>query len=554
MNKLLFLSVLFSNVFHSACIATTEITDSPFYTEALENPLIQIANMRYEGAFIFDSGEFGFSTMHDAEGGMAYAPPKPSAPYGSIFASGNYARGGVSEWAIPQIVKSNNVNDLNMSEQPLQPFVDVKNRAKDRRVPMGYFADLLWLENQLLYSEHNYYPASNVDLNKLGVLREADNLQGSLAAGYFRVNTLSGEESLNSYTANASSGWMSKIPEEWQIALGGTHLLGPADGWNIEGRFAAGPSVFSFNPETDVLSKEPNALIGSNALVDYATENPITEIGIVGGEYTNAPSDLWNSMSFVHFGFIPRGSRTLMLVGNQWGIDGDIGYKITQDEGTGALCGGPCSFDSDDEANYYWLIDLKDVFDARSGHRRYDSIVPYAYGPLPLPFQQDKDGNQRMNNLRGGAFDADTGILYLQIKGGDPRPTYELRPVMVAYTFDTSTEYPVPLKPTWTQVGGEEANYTKGPTLTVSCRNCSSKSVDVNWEMPTISTTGSPVNVDHFRLHYENVDLPYYNQKRNQRIGVTVGGNDTHHAQELSPGKWRVTIRAISSDGVPSKL
>ena len=527
--------------------ATTEV----IYPEVLDNPLIQMANMVYEGAFIIESTQFGYSRMFDAEGGMAYAPPKPLAPNGSIFASGNFANGGVSEWAIPQLSKSDNINLLNLVEQPLQEFVDISHRAEHERVPMGYFADLLWLDNQLVYSEHNYYPASNLELHKMGVLRDASNLQDSVAGGYFRVNTLSGEEPENSYTAESASGWMSEVPEEWQSVLEGTHLLGPADGWNIEGRFAAGPSVFAFNPQVDALNKEPDSILGSSVLVDYATENPLRTIGIVGDPYVNAPSDLWNSMSFVHFGFIPEGSRTLMLVGKQWGIDDDIGYKIVQDNGQ--LCAGPCPFKSDDHDNYYWLIDLQDVYDAKNGLRRYDSIVPYAYGVLPLPFQLDSEGNDSVNDLKGGAYDADTGTVYLQIRSADRRPTFEHRPVVAAYSFDIDTEYEVPTKPVWTSVAGTTLDSEEAVQLTVSCEECSSGLVEVYWSMPTVGTTDKSIVIDHYRLHFENLDLDYYNAKRHQRIGVSVAGNETSHVQELSPGNWRVTIRAISSDSVPSE-
>ena len=521
------------------------------YPDVLDNPLVQIANMVYEGAFIIESTNFGYSSMYDAEGGMAYAPPKPLAPNGSIFASGNFAIGGVSEWAIPPLSKSDNINLLNLVEQPLQEFVDIAHRAEHERVPMGYFADLLWLDNQLIYSEHNYYPASNLELHKMGVLRDASNLQNSVAGGYFRVNTLSGEEPENSYTAESSSGWMSEVPEEWQSVLEGTHLLGPADGWNIEGRFAAGPSVFAFNPQADALTKEPDSILASSVLVDYATESPLRTIGIVGDPYVNAPSDLWNSMSFVHYGFIPEGSRTLMLVGKQWGIDDDIGYKIVQDNGH--LCSGPCPFKSDDHANYYWLIDLQDVYDAKQGLRRYDSIIPYAYGVLPLPFQQDNEGNASVNDVKGGTYDADTGTVYLQIGSADRRPTYEPRPVVAAYSFDIDTEYEVPTKPVWTSVAGATLDSDEAVQFTVSCEECSSELVEVYWSMPTVGTTDKSIVIDHYRLHFENLNLDYYNAERHQRIGVSVAGNKTSHAQELSPGDWRVTIRAISSDSVPSE-
>ena len=551
MKKHYSLIALYISSLFTATIESAELSHSPAEAELLTYPLVQIANMRYQGAFVLDARTFGSSSLHDAEGGMAYAPPKPTAPNGSIFATGNYVKGGISEWAIPQIVNSEDVNELNMSEEPLQEFSDVKERAQKRRVKMGYFADLLWLDNQLLYSEHNYYPASKTNSHKMGVLRDADDLNSSEAAGYFSINALSGEEKPKSYTAKASSGWMSEIPAQWQSALAGTHLFGPADGWNIEGRFAAGPSVFSFNPEKDVLSTTPKAVVDSNALVDYSTEYPMTEIGIVGGNYINAPSDLWNSMSFVHFGLIPADSRTLMLVGNQWGLDGDIGYKITQN--TGELCGGPCPFNSSDLSNYYWLIDLKDVVSARNGNRRYDSITPYAYGPLPLPFQKNREGLDTTNRLRGGAYESTTDTLYLQIRAGDPRPEYDKRPVMAVFNFDTTVDYPVPKKPIWNKIAGKIPRSNRAPTFSVQCTSCKNKSIEVSWNLPTESSGEQQPHIDHYRLHYENVNLGYKNTKRNQRIGVTVPGNVTKHVQTLSPGNWRVTIRAISSDGVPSE-
>lgn len=74
--------------------------------------------MQYEGAFVFSSRNIGSSTMHDAEGGMAFAPPKGTAPNGSIYALGNYVRGGVAEWAIPDLLKSTELNELSIVEQP----------------------------------------------------------------------------------------------------------------------------------------------------------------------------------------------------------------------------------------------------------------------------------------------------------------------------------------------------------------------------------------------------------------------------------------------------
>jgi len=86
---------LLLGLLQSACVAKSAPLDSSKYVEKYaevwDSPLIQIANLEYEGAFIISSSEFGFSTMNDAEGGMAYATPKSTAPRGSLFASGNFA-------------------------------------------------------------------------------------------------------------------------------------------------------------------------------------------------------------------------------------------------------------------------------------------------------------------------------------------------------------------------------------------------------------------------------------------------------------------------------
>ncbi len=108
--------------------------------------------------------------------------------------------------------------------------------------------------------------------------------------------------------------------------------------------------------------------------------------------------------------------------------------------------------------------------------------------------------------------------------------------------------------PKWTQVAGSVPSSATSPTFEVSCQSCDSQQVEVSWQIPTVDTAGNQIIIDHFRVYYEKVDLPYSNRERNQRIGVTVSGSESQLVQNLSPGNWRVTIRAVSSDGVPSVL
>lgn len=551
MRKNWYLCALFLTI--AACSQANRIDARALSGKALGFPLLYLPNMEYQGAFVLSSAPIGFSRLYDAEGGMAYRSASAAATRGSLFVSGNYVTGGVAEFAIPELVKTTSIDSLPVSETVIQPFSPVVDRSQGN---LDYLSDLLWLDGHLIYSVHNYYPASDLSGHQVGVIPNAGNLATAESGRLVRINARSGTESSNSYTVSQSSGWFAPIPTDWRELLGGTHLFGPADGWSVAGRMAAGPSVFAFDPQRDLLGQSVKSVVPSRPLIDYSTENPLDLLGLVGGQYVNAPSDLWNSMSFIHFGYIFPGTRTLMLVGNHWGADDDIGYKLARLNKS--PCSGPCPYKQDDASNYYWLIDLRDVVSAVQGRIQYDSIMPYAYGRLDLPFQKTRDGKKSMNPLVGGAFDESAGMVYLQLRGADTRPEYEQRPVFVAYKANMNKIFSAPRPPEWLAVAGAPPTDQSRPVFKVKCGrasgNCKSSEVALSWATPRSDVAGLPVVVDHYRVHFENKSLRYANSVRHQRVGVTVPGDVTELTQNLVPGKWQVTIRAIAAGNVPSRI
>jgi hypothetical protein len=523
-------------------------------SKVLSYPLLYWPNLEYQGAFVLSSSGSGVSSLHNAEGGMTYAPPTAGAPNGSVYVSGNFVKGGIAQFSVPSLVKSYSLNDLPVSDNILQPFTAVIDRE---RADLNYLSDLLWLNGSLLFSAHAYYPASDLSKHKVGIIENASNLAAYQPVRLGRgINSYSGVEGASKREAAVSAGWFSKIPGEWQAVLGGTHLFGPADGWSVAARAAPGPSVFSFTPEDSLLRNKTRNVAPSYPLVDYTDSSPLDHRGRVGGPYVNPPSDLWNSMSFIRFGFIFPRTRTLMLVGNHWGLDNDIGYKIPKPDGR-PPCAGPCPFVDGDQSNYYWLLDLRDVVQAMSGRKRFDSIKPYAYGKMIMPFQQGRSDSFELVRLVGGTYDEVHNRVYFQLRGADTRPQYDQRSVFVSYSANMNTSYSPPEKPSITAVSGMTLRNEKKAIYRVRCKGnkkCNSVAVKIGWNPVRYDTTGKAVNIDHYRVHFRSTAIDYDNRKRNKRIGVSVPGDRTSLLQEVAPGDWIVTVRAITDKNIPSGI
>ena len=215
-----------------------------FVSSTQAQPLLDISQIQYEGAFRLPTTTFGNSSMNSAQGALAYNPANHS-----IFIVGHVQQQAIAEFKIPELVLSNQLTDLNMAEDPLQGFVSVLNRrigstqqTLDRIGGMALFEGPQGPE--LLINAYMYYDASvSVDQSML-VVRNANDLNNSVVDGAFVVSGGPGH----------TAGWISPVPRSWQEALDGTHITGQSSGMPIIGRTSVGPAAFSFDPY-DVVGK-----------------------------------------------------------------------------------------------------------------------------------------------------------------------------------------------------------------------------------------------------------------------------------------------------------
>ncbi|MFO0571415.1 MAG: hypothetical protein U0263_37645, partial [Polyangiaceae bacterium] len=92
-------------------------------------------------------------------------------------------------------------------------------------------------------------------------------------------------------------------------------------------------------------------------------------------------------------------------------------------------CGGYCANDANDYAHFYWFWDVADLIAVKNGQKQPYDVQPYAYGEFPTPFKSREIG--------GGAFDAATGLLYLNVLNADhDQGTYAVPPLVVVYKIE----------------------------------------------------------------------------------------------------------------------
>lgn len=372
-------------------------------------PRLKISDLQYQGAFRLSQGTFGDSSLNYSQGPIAY-----HATRHSLFIVGHAHHQAIAEFAIPGLVVSDKVEDLNRVEQPLQAFSTVLNRTSDGNPQsMNRVGGLYVTDGKLIVNVYEYYDAPGDNTHTTLVIEDVDNIADSSIQGYFSMSGLA-----------HASGWISEIPSEWQILFGNSHLTGFSSGIPIIGRTSVGPAAFGFDPDSIGLA---GTMINTEAFQNFSLQNRLHE-DLSNSDLDN---DLWTHLSAATYGFIVPGTRTYLTVGSSGGHDSGVGYKITQDNGN--LCGGYCSYESADNSSYYWLWDTLDWLRVKEGELEAHEVRPYAFGPFPNPLD-----NGRMNAIGGGAYDTENGLLYLSLQRADNQAgTYSNPPIIAAYAFLT---------------------------------------------------------------------------------------------------------------------
>lgn len=377
-----------------------------------ELPLLSMKDFQYAGAFRLPSRKFGASDLNFSQGPIAFNPDRRS-----LFIVGHAHQQAIAEFAIPELVDSTVLTELNMAGDPIQPFASILNRASGGN-PEGNnrIGGMLYVSGpsgpELLVNAYEYYDAPGDNTVSILVVRDAHDLAKSEVDGYFEVQGRPGH----------TAGWMSPIPDQWRSVLGGDFLTGNSSGIPIISRTSVGPSAFVFDPLDIVGKKSVATPISTTKLLDFSLADRLHE------DLSNKSrqNDLWNHLSRAIYGIIVPGTRTYATFGHSGGNESGVGYKIVQDNGR--RTGGYSSFAIKDNYHYYWFWDVNDLVRVRAGEIKPHDVRPYEYGIFRTPFA---DSSHR---LGGGTFDPSTGRIYLTAQKADRKQgSYANPPVVMAY-------------------------------------------------------------------------------------------------------------------------
>ncbi|MBU2946536.1 T9SS type A sorting domain-containing protein [Zobellia uliginosa] len=380
-----------------------------------ELPLFSMPQLTYEGAFRISSHSNGVSNLNYNQGPIAY-----NYENHSLYIVGHSHHQAIAEYAIPEIIKSETLSELNMVETPIQVFSSVLTKTNDGNPQKINSVGGMYYVNhggqaKLIVNGYEYYDAPADNTMTTVIIEDANAIETSPVSGYYSFKGGAGH----------TSGWISPVPEAWKEALEGSHITGQSSGIPIISRASVGPSAFSFE-----MSDALNAVtsIETNTLLDFSLSNPLNK-DLSNESKTN---NIWTHLSRATYGFIVPGTRTYLTLGNSGGHESGVCYKCTQDNGN--LCGGYCPPVASDRYQYYWLWDMNDLMAVKNGTLKAYEVMPYNHGLFESPFQET--GNK---GIGGGSFDPSTGNLYLTIQSGDmEQGTYSNPPVVAVYNTNGS--------------------------------------------------------------------------------------------------------------------
>ena len=399
--QLFYLSVLYILV---NCVSNVTATAIP-----LESPTIAIGNIKlsYKGAFRLPMEESGESRMAYSQGTFTLSSDKKS-----IYMVGHIQHQAIGEFLIPQIIDSSDLESL-QTAAILQPFSTVLNRATSgNKQRVDKITGMQEVNKQLLINGVRYYDAEAKVTDTTLIIRNPQDLKNSIVDGYFELKG----------KAHAA-GWISKVPDEWQERIGARWLSGFASNYAINSRNSIGPTAYAFYPLALLDTNDKSGLIYSEELLDYSLSHPLhpdryNELG---------KNNLWTEVSSAVYGFIVPGTGDYLVIGNSGGHTSGIGYKIKQDNGH--LCGGPCSRKSLDRYNYYWIWNVNEFLDVKSGKVKPYELIPSNYGVF--------DQKRVHWSIIGADFDDKRNLLYVLYSGIDDKQNrFEKGPLMIVYDLD----------------------------------------------------------------------------------------------------------------------
>ncbi len=396
-------------------------------TSTEDLPLISIAALELQGGFRLPTSRFGddeYAIHSYSPGVIAYNPENES-----LYTVSHDYHQGIGEFAIPTVVAGTNVADY-ATATLLQNF---RGFHTDGQPPTGIDSNfrvtgMALVDNKLVVNYINWYDGAGSETDTSVVFQDPTNLADSAIVGPFQLGG-----------AAHAAGWFTPIPTEWQAELGGDFIAGHAHG-SINSRLSIGPPAHVLTA-SDLTSAASGGPVATTPVLDFNISNPLYDKNMYDSSTTtfkailynhDLRNRLWTEISGAAYGFIVPGTGTYMTLGFAGGFHSGIGYKITQNNGN--LCGGPCSYDANDNYNHYWLWKVSDLVKVKRGEMVASEVRPYEYGKL--------DTVNNLARLKGAAYDAQNQRLFVSLQAGDTLQQYNKSPLILVYSLDPTVVAP----------------------------------------------------------------------------------------------------------------
>ena len=359
-------------------------------------PLIQQADIVYQGAFALPNGTLGTSTFeYGGHGLTVYLDPSTGKE--TLFMEGHAQNpGNVAQVEVPSsFVKSSDQTALPKAKV-LQNFSTIGNLSSidpNNQFNPNFMYGLMAYGGRLIVGASNSYSSSQVSSH--GALSSL-NLATGKFSGFFTMNAVA--------PVRATGGPMTMIPSEWQAALGGPALTGECC-ISIISTTSSGPSVTVFNP-----ANVGTGTLSGTTVLYYPLPTPVC--GSTGCEAST--NEIFNLTTRVGgMAFVP-GTRSLLFFGGH-------GYgKYCY--GTAAECGNDTAMPDvkGPHAQPYryqvWAYDVNDLVAVKNGSKTTAQPKPYGLWTLS---GMANSGNP---NIAGAAYSPTTGRVFIaQDYGSNPR-------------------------------------------------------------------------------------------------------------------------------------
>lgn len=378
--------------------------------------LLNQEDLKYIGAFRLPQGHIGCNNNSDyctfEYGGTPIAvDPDGNNGKGSLFIGSHTYSQKLAEVAIPNLVVSDNLNDLNTTSI-LQGFNDITegNRKKISENGVEYSetvitGGLMLYGDRLIGSVYVYYGGSqplshyvsSKNLSQIGDFSGMHKIETEVGSRYF-------------------AGYMDVIPLEWQEKLNGKAITG-LGGVSIHSTSSVGPTAFSFDPSN--LGKVIPTK--ATALMYYPLTTPL------GAPESSDP--MYNANATVRGVAFPEGYDSVLFFGAIGLGDYCYGIGTSNESLVGQLkpgstteryaCYDPGSEGKGPHAYPYtyrvWAYDANDFVKVRNGVLKPWQVRPYKTWDFDLPFQPLR------GEILGTAYDKKNRKLYISQDQGDKR-------------------------------------------------------------------------------------------------------------------------------------